>query len=60
MEVSTSGITRCYSQKCKQFLEEAPAGTHITVKKKCMSWMFLLLLLLFDREKNIKLSLKKL
>lgn len=40
-QMSTSGITLCYSQKCKQFLEEAPAGPHITVKEMCdLDWIF--------------------
>lgn len=55
MEVSTSGITQSHSEKCQPFLEEAPAGTHITVKKLDV---FLLFILYFDLENNIKLSFK--
>jgi len=43
--MSTSGITQCYSQKCKQFLEEAPAGPHKMVKEMSeLDWIIIIII----------------
>lgn len=59
MEVSTSGITRCYSQKCKQFLEEAPAGPHIMVKKNVWAGRFFYYYYYFPEKRTSNFLKKK-